>query len=273
MAKDGFGRAKVVAMERNLGYVRANNHAIRESTGRFILLLNPDTRLMPGSLDAMIDFMVEHADAGALGCKQLDDRMDLQLTWGRFPNFRTELVRKTIHSRFAINGATVREVLESGLHVPSDVDWVSGSCLMVRREVIARVGLMDENIFMYFEDIDWCYRIKKADWRIYYTPKTHIIHHGGASANKHKIDALVHYRRSQFYFTRKWYGRVRLAGLKALMTAKALVGMVRWGIPYLRAPEGADARHEALCMLLIHKRTLGLVFEKVPAAGHRADDR
>ena len=271
MVRDEFSDVKAVAMERNLGYARANNHAIREAAGRFILLLNPDTRLQPGSLDGLVDFLLDHADAGAVGCKQLDDRLRLQLTWGKFPTLLREVVRKALHQRLAIDGTGVREYLESKYRVPSDVDWVAGSCLLVRREVCHEVGLLDENIFLYFEDIDWCRRIQEARWRVCYTPRTHIVHHGGASANLHQIDAAVEYRASQFYFTRKWFGWTGLGVLKAFMLAKALVNLARSGARYLLAAEGARERYAALCNLLVAKRTLALIFRRVHGPRDRAE--
>jgi GT2 family glycosyltransferase len=271
MVKDEFGDAKAVLMERNLGYAKANNHALREARGRFLLLLNPDTRLQPGSLDGLVDFLVEHGDAGAVGCKQLDDRMRLQLTWGKFPSFAREVVRKALHHRLAIDGTGVREYLESKYSVPADVDWVAGSCLLVRREVCHEVGLLDENIFLYFEDIDWCRRIQQARWRVCYTPRTHIIHHGGASANLHQIDAAVEYRRSQFYFTRKWFGWSGMAALKVLMAVKTLAALALWGTRHALAAPGSAARHEALCQVLVAKRTLPVLATKVPGPQDRVD--
>jgi len=271
MVRDDFAEVKAVAMERNLGYARANNHAIREARGRFLLLLNPDTRLQPGSLDGLVDCLLEHADAGAVGCKQLDDRLRLQLTWGKFPTLLREVIRKAMHHRLAIDGTGVREYLESKYHVPSDVDWVAGSCLLVRREVCNEVGLLDENIFLYFEDIDWCRRIQEARWRVCYTPRTHIIHHGGASANLHQIDAAVEYRASQFYFARKWFGWSGLIAMKGFMLAKALVNLALSSAGFALAGKGSRARYEALCNVLVAKRTLSLVFHDVLGPENRAE--
>jgi len=272
MVRECFPQVKTVAFERNLGYVKANNHAIRDSAGRFLLLLNSDTRMRSGSLDALVDFMRERPDAGIVGCKQVDMHDRLQLTWGKFPSLKNEIIRKAMHQRLVVNGSTVRDYLSQKYQETCDVDWVAGSCMMVRREVCREVGLMDENIFMYFEDIDWCHRVKKADWRIYYTPRIEFVHHGGASSDRNKIDALVEYRKSQFYFTRKYFGRPSVILLKVLMGIKSVAGGMAWGVRYMLAPMGSKKRHDALCMLLIFKRTLGLVLSEVRRPNGSVED-
>ena len=260
MVREKFPRAKAIAFERNLGFVKANNHAIRDSAGGLVLLLNSDAQLMEGSLDALADFLRSRPEVGIVGCRQVDGEGRLQLTWGKFPSLKNEIIRKAMHQRLSVDGSTVRDYLSWKYQSTSDVDWVAGSCMMVRREVCKQVGLMDENIFMYFEDIDWCRRARNAGWKILYAPEITVIHHGGATSNLHKIDALVEYRKSQFYFSRKYFGRATVTSLKALMGAKSVANSVRWGVRYYLAPDGSAARHEALCMLLIFKRTLELIF-------------
>lgn len=261
MVAGEFPSVTALSLEKNIGYSRANNLLIEKTQGRFILLLNPDTRVRQGSLDGLADFLTEHRDAGAVGCQQLDENDQIQLTWGHFPSFRRELVRKAVHHRLKAGDKLVGGYLNNKYQTSLVVDWVSGSCLMVRSEVCDKVGLLDENIFMYFEDIDWCHRIGLNGWRVYYDPNVRIVHHGGVSADRHKVSAMVEYRRSQFYFTRKWYGLRALLVLKCLMTVKALVNLMTWGVKYAFAKRDGRKRQDAREHLLIFWRTLRLIFQ------------
>lgn len=103
-----------------------------------------------------------------------------------------------------------------------EVDQPMGSALMVRREAINEVGLLDEQFYMYYEEVDWCYRIKRAGWKICFIPQAQMIHHGGASSNKNKSKNLVENYRSMYKFFRKYYGRLSVVLLKSLV----MVGLV-----------------------------------------------
>jgi len=253
-----FPQVTLIENSENVGFVRASNAALKRASGRYFLLLNPDARLLPGALDAMVEFMDSHPDAGACGCKQIDSRGQIQLTWGYFPTLAREVVRKALHSRLSIDGTIVRAYLCRKFNGQTVVDWVAGSCLMVRSEIREQVGLMDENYFMYFEDIDWCHRIQQAGWKIYYLPNIQVVHEGGASANKHKIDAILAYRRSQFYFTRKHYGPAVEKILRLMIGGKSLFNLARWGLKYAFSNGDRAARELALCYAIAHKKTLEL---------------
>jgi GT2 family glycosyltransferase len=206
----------------------------------------------------------ENPRIGVVGCKQLDGQDRLQLTWGRFPSFFNEIARKALHWRLRIDGAQVREYLDREYHGASRVDWVAGSCLLARREAVEDAGLLDENIFLYFEDIDWCRRIQRQGWEILYEPGIRIIHYGGQSAKRHLIDALVAYRRSQFYFCRKYFGATALIALKVLVAAKSLLAFVRHSVAWLAAGGNREERFRAYCMLLTLKKIVQSLFEPVP---------
>jgi len=265
MVRTGFPGAKLVENQKNVGFVKANNIALGDASGRYFLLLNADAKLLPGSLDAMVEFMDTHSDAGACGCKQVDAKGNIQLTWGYFPTLAREVVRKAMHARLSINGNIVRAYLSHRFNGQTVVDWVAGSCLMVRASIREQVGLMDENYFMYFEDIDWCHRIQQAGWNIYYLPHIQMLHEGGASANKHKIDAILAYRRSQFYFTRKHYGSAVEKVLRVIIGGKSLFNLARWGLRYALAPNGNSERELALCYTIVYKKTLELALSNKTA--------
>lgn len=259
VVRSNFPNAVLIENKKNVGFGRANNMAMRLAKGRYILLLNPDAQLTPGSLDAMIEFMDAHPDAGACGCKQVDRKGQLQLTWGYFPTLAREFIRKALHARLSIDGTIVRAYLNHKFNGQTAVDWVAGSCLMVRAKACEDAGFLDENYFMYFEDIDWCHRIQQCGWKIYYLPYVSVFHEGGASANKYKIDAILAYRKSQFYFTRKHYGRAAERLLRVLIGTKSLWNLARWGLKCVLTRGGDSAHEQALCYALVHKKTLELV--------------
>jgi len=263
MVRQEFPQVRLLLLGENTGFARANNLALQQARGRLLLLLNSDTRVLDGSLDGLVAAMEEHPQAGVVGCKQIDARGHLQLTWGRFPTFYREIVRKVLHWRMRIDGSQVRDYLQRKYTSSAQVDWVSGSCLMARREAVHDAGLLDENIFLYFEDIDWCRRIQRQGWQILYEPRVKIFHHGGATAARHLIDALVAYRRSQFYFCRKYFGDGALRLVKFLVAGKSCLGFARHSLVWLTSIR-SERRFQAYCALLTLKKIFLALFEPVP---------
>jgi GT2 family glycosyltransferase len=173
-------------------------------------------------------------------------------------------VRKILHWRLRIDGSQVRDYLHRKYTSSAQVDWVSGSCLMARQDAVQDAGLLDENIFLYFEDIDWCRRIQRQGWQILYEPRVKIFHHGGATAARHLIDALVAYRRSQFYFCRKYFGDGALRLVKLLVAGKLCLGFARHSLVWLVSITGGERRFQAYCALLTLKKIFQALFEPVP---------
>lgn len=253
---------KVVCIETgaNLGFARANNLGINNTRGEYVLLLNSDTKILDNSLDRLLGYLRQNPKAGVVGPKQIDGTGKLQLSWGSFPTFVSEMYRKLLHHRLSVNDWLVRDYLEEKFGSATEVDWVSGSCLLARREALFDSGLLDEHYFMYFEDIDLCRRISDAGWGIHYEPDTTILHYGGISAKKNILKILVEYRRSQLYFTRKYYGLNGILLLKSLLIIKSLANLGRYAVIYLAS--SVMARHESrqihYANLLLNKKTLEL---------------
>jgi hypothetical protein len=250
----------------NLGFARANNLGISNARGAFILLLNSDTMILDNCLDRMLDYLIANADMGAIGPRQLDGEGKLQLSWGSFPTLVSEAFRKLLHHRLSINDLKIRDYLEEKYAGYTEVDWVSGSCLMARKEALVNAGLLDGRFFMYFEDIDLCQRIKRLGFKIHYNSDITIVHYGGISAKKNILHVLVEYRRSQLYFARKYYGFAGLFTLKALLFLKYGLNFARWGMAF--TAERLTGREAALSFtkLLLSKKTIELVFRSEPSA-------
>lgn len=237
MVREQFPGVHVISNTENVGFSRANNEAIQRARGRYLLIINPDTIVQEDTLRTLVDFMDEHPEAGAVGCQILNpDGTFAPESRRSFPTPSTAFYRMTGLSRLFPNSERFGRYNMS--YLPEDqvaeVDALSGSCMMVRHTALycsrdeARVrrqkgattdellqqadttsaggaGLFDEDFFMYGEDLDWCYRIQKAGWKILYTPDTQIIHYKGESTKKGELRYVRLFYRAMIQFTRKHF--------------------------------------------------------------------
>lgn len=248
----------------NLGFSKANNLGINNARGNFVLLLNSDAKILDNSLDKMLEYLLANPEVGAMGPRQLDGQGKLQLSWGAFPTLVSEAFRKLLHYRLSLNDLKIRDYLEEKYAGSSDVDWVSGSCLIARRQALLDSGLFDGHFFMYFEDIDLCRRIKDGGWRIHYNSGITVLHYGGVSAKRNLLHVLVEYRHSQIYFTSKYYGLSGVSALKMLLLFKYGVNFMRWGFAYAKSRAFGQQAKESFTKLLLSKKTIELIFKREP---------
>lgn len=220
MLEKNYPEVSLIKNERNLGFAKANNKALSIVKGKYILLLNSDTIVPKLSISNMIDFLRNHKEVGAVGAKMLYPDHTTQRTARRFPNPMAFFFgRKSIltllmpENRFSKRYMMYdREQQEE----PYEVDWVSGAGLMVKKEVVQQVGLLDERFFIYWEDADWCFRIKQKGWKIFCIPTAPIIHHEGGSSNNCKLKLIMHFHKSVFLFYRKHYIKSNLNPMCAI---------------------------------------------------------
>ncbi len=216
MVKQKFPEVKLIANDRNLGFAKANNQALKLAQGKYILLINPDTVVQEDTFKVLISFLESNPDCGMVGCKILNPDGTLQLACRRsFPTpwvaftkmlgLSSLFPKSKIFARYNLTYLDPEQVTE--------VDAVSGSFMMIRREVYEQVGGLDEDFFMYGEDIDWCYRIKKAGWKIYYVPHTQIIHFKGESTKRSNIDEIRIFYDAMKIFVKKHYKEFALLGV------------------------------------------------------------
>lgn len=208
MVRSRFPRVNVIESGSNAGYSKANNIGIKQAAGRYVLLLNSDTVVMPDTLEVMLRFMDDHPQVGASGCKVVlaDGSLDKTCKRG-FPTPAASFYYAFgFAKRFPHNPRFTGYQMS---HLDPDeeypIDCLVGAFMMVRREAVEQVGLLDEEFFMYGEDIDWCYRIKQAGWINYYYPRTHIIHYKGASSRKKPFKIIYEFHRAMILFYRKHY--------------------------------------------------------------------
>jgi len=226
--RENFPGARVLANRENVGFARANNMAIRDSRGEYILLLNPDTVIETQTLQVMIEFMEQHPDCGISGCKVLNPDGSLQLACRRnIPTLADAFFKLTGFSR--LFPGSERYARYNLTYLSPDevvqVDAVSGSFLMARRETVEQIGLLDEQFFMYGEDLDWCWRSRQAGYTNYYVPHTSIVHYHGQSSRKRPVRTAYYFYQAMYLFYCKhsaprWaWPLVRAASLAAFMVA------------------------------------------------------
>lgn len=200
----------LIANQENVGFARGNNQGMDVASGRYVLLLNSDTVVRKDTLETMVAFMDTRADLGASGCKIIlpDGSLDKACKRG-FPTPSASFYyafgfSKLFPDRPRFNG------YQLGYLDPDEaypIDCLVGAFMLVRRETIAQVGGLDEEFFMYGEDLDWCYRIKEAGWGIYYYPETSIVHLKGGSARRRPFKIVYEFHRAMILFHRKHYSR------------------------------------------------------------------
>ena len=211
MVRREFPTVRRIENAVNAGYARANNLGLRASVAPYALLLNSDTRATPGAIQGLVAFLNAHPEAGAVSPRLLRaDGTPQPFAFGGDPTLFYLLRRGVLR-------VTARRYLHDwATEETRSVDWVSGACLLVRRTAFEQVGLLDEGFFMYFEDNDWCLRLRRAGWKIYYHPAQAIVHLGGQSLARNP-QAQTSYEASLRYFHRKHYGRVDERVLRMLL--------------------------------------------------------
>lgn len=208
--KQHFPEVTVIANKENRGFAAANSQGIKKARGQYLFFLNPDTIVHTLSLDVLMNFMDGNSDAGACGPKLLNDDGTTQPSVRRFPTFRGALYRHTVFRFLGIFRSEYKKWLMKDFNYDSemDVDEVTGAALMVRRSVIDRIGGMDESFFMYYEEVDLCYRIKQSGWRTVFVPDAVVTHLGGRSASQISVMSRILMLTSLLIFFRKYRGKL-----------------------------------------------------------------
>ncbi len=206
LARD-FPQVRLMRNRENVGFARANNQGWRASTGEFVLFLNSDTIVPPGALAQLVDFLRARPDTGACGPRLARvDGSTQPFAFGGDPT-PAYLLRRGFAHLFLHRPLHDWETRE-----PKLVDWVSGACLLVWRNVLAQADGWDEKFFMYFEDNDLCLRMRRAGWKIFYHPHTTITHLGGASLAQNKTRARYYDASLRYFYTKHYssFARVML---------------------------------------------------------------
>jgi GT2 family glycosyltransferase len=233
MVREHFPQVRLVKNKTNVGFGRANNQAIKQCAGTYVLLLNSDTQVLPGALANLTGFMERHPEAGTAGAHILNPDLTLQTSCSPTPTLSRELWRM-LHLD-TLHPYGVYRMKGWNQHAPREVDIVMGACMILRREALDQVGLFDEDYFFYSEEEDLCLRLHRANWRIYWIPGAPVIHYGGQSAQQAPDDMFLRLYQGKLLLFRKHYGRVATQLYKLVLAIAAGVRLIISPIAYLES--------------------------------------
>lgn len=210
MIRDEFKQVKLISNTENKGFAAANNQGIEVSKGKFILLLNNDTVILENAIEKTLNFAKSNPQAGAVSCRVLNPDRTHQSTCFMFPSLlNLTLAALHLDKIFKTNSFFGRERYAGyDWNKTNEVDVITGCFMMVQREAIEEVGILDEQYFMYAEEADWCFRFKKAGWKILNASVGQIIHFGGVSSKKIKGAMMLQLKGSILLFIKKHRGKL-----------------------------------------------------------------
>jgi len=214
--RKNYPEIHLIANNQNRGFAAAVNQGIDASSSEYILLINADCEVYEGSIDKLIEYMDKTPNVGITGPRILNSDGTIQYSCRTFPSFKDAAVHTLLAHIYPNNPVTRKyKLMDISRDQPFKVDWVSGSCMMIRRKALEDTGTFDEKYFMYVEDIDFCYRMWQKGWEVHYMPYAEVLHHIAGSSRKktsrHKksrraqIRASFRMQKSVFYFFWKNY--------------------------------------------------------------------
>ncbi|MBN2417644.1 glycosyltransferase family 2 protein [bacterium] len=248
MVKADFPGVRLIENRENVGFGKANNQGYEISTGEYLLLLNPDTEILDQAVERLMEFMDTQRQAGLCGAKCIHPDGTIQVSWAYFPSLKTIFTNnvswKDALSIFSVAKRLLRtkaEYSDSGFTVSeviprSRVDYVLGQCMLTRKEIVDRVGLFDESVFMYEEEPDLCYRILQAGYETWFVPEAEIIHHERKSigqVNDPLKTDLKWFVSARSHFFQKHHGRWYKWAFRVLGSLNAVVKMVIFALLFV----------------------------------------
>ncbi|HTZ48939.1 MAG TPA: glycosyltransferase family 2 protein [Verrucomicrobiae bacterium] len=222
MVETEFPWVKLVKADQNLGFAKANNVGIRLSKGRYVSLINSDVKVLPDCLGTLADYLDQHPDIGNVGPRVLNGDLSLQGSCRRFPTLWN-------NACMAIGLSGAKHRFFSGEHMQyfahdreMDVQVLVGCFWMVRKEAFEKAGLLDEDFFMYAEDVDWCKRCWNAGWRVAFNPSAEAIHYRGGSSVNDPVRFAVEQQRAVLHYWAKHHGWMGRLGIGTILFCRSL---------------------------------------------------
>lgn len=220
--RNTFPDVNIVENKHNLGFAKACNQALRLIKSKYAILINTDTILTDGAIKTTIDFMEKNPAIGICGGQLLNPDGSRQNSIANTPNLATELLNKSLLRRLFHKKYPGKE---HNIETPVQVDSIVGAFMAVRKKAMDEAGLMDESYFFFFEETDWCLRMKKNGWKVFHHPNVKIYHLQGQTAKKANIGARIEYWKSRYIFFRKHYGAATFVALIAGLMIKLSVNL------------------------------------------------
>lgn len=220
MVRKHFADVILIANEENWGFSAATNQGIGVAHGRHVLVLNPDTEVTGDALGTLVAFADAHSDVAMAAPQLLNPDGTIQSSRRRFPTLLTALLESTWLEPCVPPGMLKRYyVLDRPDDVIQDVDWVTGAAMLVRREAIDDVGLLDEGFFMYSEELDWCRRLREKGWRVVYVPTAQIVHYAGKSSEQVVGARHIYFQTSKVRYFKKHHSQLTGEALRWFLLA------------------------------------------------------
>ncbi|HEX9912717.1 MAG TPA: glycosyltransferase family 2 protein, partial [candidate division Zixibacteria bacterium] len=206
----------------NVGFARGVNLGLAPAKGRYFLLLNPDVKVLPGALKGMIEFMDQNKDAGLAGVQLFNSDGTKQNSIANFPSISQELLNKSLlRILFPEKYPSKYREYKS----PIEVDSVIGACMIVRPEAVKEAGELDPDYFLFLEETDWCFQMKKMGWKVYHLPQLKVYHKQGQSLLDLKSKGRIEYYRSYYRFFKKNYSQISYVILRIFRFIKTMINI------------------------------------------------
>jgi len=223
-ARAAFPDVRVIENTTNLGFARANNIGLRETSAAYVLILNSDAELRPGCLEALCGLLDRRPELGAVGPRTLGGDGRIQLSFGPALTPLAEWRQRRLVTGLRAGAPWALRQVEHMAAREHEPDWLSASCLLARRTALDGVGGFDEGFFLYEEDVDLCVRLRRAGWRLLFTPAAEVVHQLGRSMETAPALARLEYDRSHLRYYRKHNGAFWTLALRLVLLARATMG-------------------------------------------------
>ncbi len=255
LVEEQFPEVTLIKNSGNLGFARANNIGIRASSGGYVCLINSDVILLDNCIGKLMRFMGSHPSAGLVGPKILNPDRTLQASCRHFPAIWNNVCQALgLNYLFRRSAFFSEPFMKYWAHDKvRKVDVITGCFWMVRRKAIDEVGLLDEDFFIYGEDIDWCRRFHDAGWDVMFYPETEAIHFGGASSSNAPVKFYLEMQKADIKYWRKHHGRTGEISYRAIILIRHVLRMIYGTMKYILRP----SRREKTSFIL--KRNLACI--------------
>lgn len=220
--RDAFPDVIIIENRHNMGFAKACNQALRLIKGKYAVLLNTDTILTDGAIKTALELMEKEIKIGICGGQLLNSDGTKQNSIANIPSLTTELLNKSFLRRLLPKKYLGKE---HSISSPVEVESIIGAFMVVRKQAIDETGLIDESYFFFFEETDWCLRMKKMGWKVFYHPDVRVYHLQGQTVKKVNIRARIEYWRSRYIFFKKNHSRAALIALTIGLMMKLLINL------------------------------------------------
>ncbi len=239
----GFPHVRLIKNKENMGFAWANNIGIKDSSGRYVCLVNSDVIVLDNCIDGLVKFMDRNPSVGMAGPRVLNPDHTLQVSCRHFPSVWSNLCQTVGLNKIFPKSAFFSEpFMRYWAHDKErKVEVLSGCFWIVRRKAVDEVGLLDEDFFIYGEDIDWCRRFQKAGWDVVFYPEAEAIHAGGASSSNAPIKFCLEMQKADLHYWKKHHGRIGQASYAAIILLRQVLRIIHGAVEYVRCPSQRKA--------------------------------